>query len=116
MNELNEAKQQHLAQLSRQVADAPIPEEIRARLIQARQAAVAQAGLPHSRASEVLALVNAHPKISMVSVLLVLLLSVTFVQQQQAKPMTRSIDLALLSSDVAMDDLLDPTLLDAPPR
>ncbi|QZA81877.1 hypothetical protein [Deefgea piscis] len=116
MNEFDEAKQQHLAQLSRQVADAPIPEDIRARLIQARQAAVAQAALPHSRASGVWALVYSHPKISMASLFMVLIMSVTLLQQQQSKPMTTSIDLALLSSDVAMDDLLDPTLLDAQSR
>jgi hypothetical protein len=53
-----------------------------------------------------------YPVLSFVGFALLLMIAFTFLQQQQRKN-DIAIDVALLSSDVPMEALLDPALLDS---
>jgi hypothetical protein len=101
--------EENIGRLSQKIADAPVPEGVRARLQQSRQAALAA----HSRTERgnVLVLLRQHPALSLASLALLLMIAFTFLQQQQRKNDV-AIDVALLTSDVPMEALLDPALLD----
>lgn len=100
-----------IGRMSQHIADAPVPDAIEVRLRQARQAAVAQSasakGVPHGA----MAVVLRYPRFAMASLALVLVMGVFWVQQQQQRD--AAIDIALLSSDVPLDILLEPSLLEA---
>lgn len=99
-----------IGRLSQQVADAPVPESVRLRLLKSRQAALAGQSRTASH-GHVLAIVRQHPVLSLASLALLLMIGFTCLQQQQRQNDV-AIDVALLTSDVPMDILLDPTLLD----
>lgn len=101
--------EEQIGSMSRQIADAPVPESVRLRLLQSRQAALAQQGV--ASRGNVLVLLRRHPALSLASLVLLLMIAFTFLQQQQRKDDV-AIDVALLSSDVPMEALLDPALLD----
>ena len=102
---------EQIGRLSRKVADAPVPERIRLRLMQSRQAALAQWPRKTSPSGNVVAIVRRHPVLSLAGLVFFILMALTLLQQQQRQNET-AIDLALLTSDVPMEALLDPTLLD----
>ena len=101
-----------IGRMSLHIADAPVPDAIQVRLRQARQAAVAQSasakGVPHGA----IAVVLRYPRFAMATLALALVMGVFWVQQQQHQR-DAAIDIALLSSDVPMDILLEPSLLEA---
>lgn len=101
--------EEEIGRLSQKIADAPVPASVGARLRDARQAAVAA----HRRTERgnVLVLLRQHPALSLAGLALLLMIAFTFVQQQQRKNDV-AIDVALLTSDVPMEALLDPALLD----
>lgn len=105
--------EEHIGRISQKVADAPVPESVRLRLIKSRQAAVAVQGT--APRGNVLALIRHHPVMSLASLVLLLMIAFTFLQQQQRKN-EAAFDVALLTSDVPMDALLDPALLDRAQR
>ena len=102
-----------IGRMSQQVADAAVPDTVQVRLRQARQAAVAQSTLPKARHHGVMALVLSYPKFALASLALVLVIGVYWAQQQQQFQRDAAIDIALLSSDVPMDLLLEPSLIEA---
>jgi len=101
-----------MGRMSQHIADAPVPDAIQIRLRQARQVAVAQSvsakGVPHGA----MAVVLRYPRFAMASLALLLVMGVFWGQQQQHQR-DAAIDIALLSSDVPMDILLEPSLLEA---
>ena len=103
---MNEEK---IGRMSRQVADAPVSEGVRMRLLKSRQAALAA----HSQVERgnVLVLLRQYPVLGLASLALLLMIAFTFLQQQQRQN-DLAIDVALLTSDVPMEVLLDPALLD----
>ncbi|WP_027468350.1 DUF3619 family protein [Deefgea rivuli] len=102
--------EEQIGRLSRQIADAPVPESVRARLLKSRQLASAQVQSVEPRGN-VLVLLRQHPVLSLASLVLLAMIALTFVQQNQHQN-DIAIDLALLTSDVPMEALLDPALLD----
>ena len=103
--------EEQIGRISRKIADAPVPESVRVRLLQSRQAALAQSGPSTVSHVNVLAMLRHHPVLSLASLVLLLMIAFTFLQQQQRKN-DIAIDVALLTSDVPMEALVDPALLD----
>ena len=104
--------EEEFGRLSQKIADAPVPDAVQNRLQQARQAALAHGAQSMSARGGLIALVLSHPKFALAS--LALLLAVGFaVLQQQRSQQDVAIDIALLSSDVPMEMLLDAAMLEA---
>lgn len=101
-----------LGRMSQQIADAPLADAVQIRLRQARQAAVAQTTNSKKLSGGVLVMVWNHPKIALASLAVLLLMGVAVIQKQQNQRDV-AIDIALLSSDVPMEMLLDVAMLEA---
>nr|WP_314899567.1 DUF3619 family protein [uncultured Deefgea sp.] len=101
-----------IGRMSQQVADAAVPDAVQVRLRQARQNAVAQSNSSKNSPSGILAMVCSHPKFALASLAVLLLMWVAVIQQQQNQRDV-AIDIALLSSDVPMELLLESAMLDA---
>lgn len=104
--------EEQIGRISQQVADANVPDAVQIRLRQARQAAVAQSASAQTARAGITVLVLRHPKFALASLMLLFALGFSLVQQQQNQRDV-AIDIALLSSDVPMELLLESAMLDA---
>ncbi|MGL4995813.1 MAG: DUF3619 family protein [Deefgea sp.] len=100
-----------IGRMSQQVADAAVPDTVQVRLRQARHSAVAQSTNSEKSQGRILALVWSHPKFALASLAVLVLIGVAVIQQQQNQRDV-AIDIALLSSDVPMEFLLESAMLD----
>ncbi|MGL6040577.1 MAG: DUF3619 family protein [Deefgea sp.] len=100
-----------IGRMSQQVADAAVPDTVQVRLRQARHSAVAQSASSEKSQGRILALVWGHPKFALASLAVLVLIGVAVIQQQQNQRDV-AIDIALLSSDVPMEFLLESAMLD----
>lgn len=100
-----------IGRMSQQVADAAVPDTVQVRLRQARHAALAQSTSSEKSQGRILALVWSHPKFALASLAVLVLIGVAVTQQQQNQRDV-AIDIALLSSDVPMEFLLESAMLD----
>ncbi|MBM5572507.1 MULTISPECIES: DUF3619 family protein [Deefgea] len=104
--------EEEFGRLSQKIADAPVPESVQNRLRQARQAALAHGAQSMATRGGWIALVLSYPKFALTSLALLLAIGLAVLQQQRSQP-DAAIDIALLSSDVPMEMLLDAAMLEA---